>query len=153
VLAVNVNVPGAHMLAGLVSTIDAVGNGLTVTVTEDVVGLLHASVTVTVYVVVVVGLTVSVAVVPTTDVPSLHEYVNGPPPVALALSATGDPEHDVPGVAVALAATAATVTVTGADVNEHPVAGLVAVTVYGVVVVGLTLTVAPLSAPGFHCHV
>ena len=71
--AVSVKVPGAQTDAGLVSTIDEVGKGLTVTVTEDVVVLVHASVTVTVYVVVVVGLTVNGDVVPTTVVPSLHE--------------------------------------------------------------------------------
>ena len=71
--AVSTCVAGAQIDIGPASTIEAVGNGFTFTVTDDVTGLLQLSVTVTVYVVVTVGLTVKGLVVPTTVVPSLHE--------------------------------------------------------------------------------
>ena len=106
VTAFNTCVAGVHIFIGPVSAIDAVGNGLTFTVTEDVIGFPHTSVTVTVYVVVTVGFTVNGFVVPTTLVPLLHEKVNGPPPVGLAFKVTGAPAQlGGAGVAVAFAPT------------------------------------------------
>ena len=65
--------------------------------------------------------------------------MNGAPPVAFAFNTTVLPAQTaVFGVAVALAPTGVTVTVTGnIDGVEQPVAGFVAVTEYVVVTIGL----------------
>ena len=60
-------------IVAALAVIDAVGNGLTVTTTWSVFTQPLASVPVTVYVVVAVGDAVTLAVVPTIVVPSLHE--------------------------------------------------------------------------------
>ena len=79
--------------------------------------------------VVVVGVTLSVSVVPTTDVPSLHEKVNGAPPVDEDVRSIVSPAQMVVRLAAAVAPTGETSTVTGKELTEHPVAALVAVAV------------------------
>ena len=98
---------GKQIVIGPASAILAVGNGFTVTVTEDVVLFEHASVTVTVYVVVTVGLTVICAVAAYEPAGvDAHAYENGAPPVAPPFSVTEVPaQTGVDGVAVALAPT------------------------------------------------
>ena len=91
----------------------AVGNAFTVTVVDEVAELLHASLTVTVYVVVADGIALNEALVLTTDVPLLHEYVNGPTPEAVAERFTVVPAQTAPlADEVASTVTGTTLTVT-----------------------------------------
>ena len=71
-----------------------------------------------------------------------------PPPVAVAVSVVLTPEQSDTGLDAVSKSGAPTVTVTFAVVVQ-PFAS-VTVIVYVVVAVGVTLTVVPLSAPGFH---
>ena len=77
--------------------------------------------------VVTVGVTDTVAVV--AAVGSSHKYVNGAPPVALALSVDELPTHITVGAAEGAPPTGNTVTDTGPEVEEHNVFGSCAVTV------------------------
>ena len=81
---------------------------------------------------VAVGLTVNVVAVPkiVRGLPStIHEKVSGEPPVPPELKVAEPPVQIEVTLAVALAATGTTVTVTGAEVVAQNVVGLVAVTV------------------------
>jgi hypothetical protein len=128
----------------LVADAVTVGVGLTVTVTCPWLVQPFAPVPVTVYVVVVVGETVTGFPL---KLPGIHVYEVAPEPVRSV-----EPPLQMVGL-VAVAVTVGvgfTVTVTCAWL-EHP--PLVPVTVYVVVVVGVTVTGFPLRFPGFHTYV
>jgi hypothetical protein len=127
-LAVREELPPLQIVAGAATAV-IVGNGFTVTVTDAVLVHPAAEVPVTVYVVVVAGLTDKGLA----EEPVLHKYVDPP----LAVREELPPLQIVAGAATAvIVGLGLTVTVIDA-VLVHPAAE-VPVTVYVVVVAGLT---------------
>jgi hypothetical protein len=137
-LAVNTEVAPLHIAAGLADAVTD-GNGFTVTLTVAVPVHPAVLVPVTEYVVVVLGVTVLLAPLPN---PPDQLYVFAP----LAVITEVCPLHIAAGLAVAVTVgNGFTVTLTAA-VPVHP-AVLVPVTVYVVVVLGVTVLLAPLPNP------
>ena len=132
--AVNTDVSPLQIAAGLAIAVTD-GNGFTVTLTVAVPVHPAVFVPVTVYVVVPLGVTVMLAVLP----PVFQLYVFAP----LAVNTDVAPLHIAAGLAVAVTdGNGFTVTLTVA-VPVHP-AVLVPVTVYVVVVLGVTVMLAVL---------
>lgn len=126
----------------LVAVIVGVGNVFIVTVSVSIQPL--TSVPVTLYVVVTVGLTVTG--VPIKE-PGIHVYDEAP----IAESVEVFPGQTLGGAPIALIVGFEFTVIEIVFEFEHPL--LVPVTVYMVLMVGLTATLDPVKAPGFHVYV
>lgn len=121
------------------------GSGFTVTVTVSVPVQPDPSVPVTVYVVVDIG--VSVTFAPDND-PGIQLYVAAPNPSSVTVS----PAQIVEGVATAVTAGDTSTVMVTTSVAVHPFPS-VPITVYVVLLAGMTETGLPEIAPGFHSYV